>query len=82
MDNATTEAPARKTAAKKAAPPANVDTITVEAFFAEPEDTKRFRKYHKVGDPDTAMVDSFYLSRAAAEKLGNPERIRVTVEAV
>ena len=56
---------------------------TVAAVFAEPASTKRFVRYNVAISGDVAaFVATHYLSAEAAAKLGNPSRIRVTVEAL
>lgn len=48
-------------------------------FFKDTSGTKRYKEVEE--DKDKQVVGSIYIKKPAAEKLGNPESLTVTIEA-
>lgn len=56
---------------------------TVSLEFEYERDTKNTVRFAEtVEDGDPTLVGTLYLQKFANKELGNPERIRVTIEAV
>lgn len=68
--------------AQPEAPAVETTKASVTVFFSLPVDTRRFVKFSlKEGDPTGNFVDTHYVGKEAIKALGNPSRIKVTVEA-
>jgi len=65
-------ATARKTPSK---------TAVVSVILDTPQEKKNTVRYDATGDKKTAAMTTAYISKTALAKLGNPERVKLTIEA-